>query len=797
MDLDEDVDPKPNPATLDFNSTRSAMTPGSQNDGAKPPIRRRAPIACRRCRRLRSKCIHEKASPPCKACEEAGLGPADCVFPARGQPDHDRQYRHPRTRVEKTAKRDPNKVRRDVLDAPISRQPTAPPTWPQPADDWDLLPPLPEVIDAVRLFTRKYFQLGFIPKDLFPQRLHRDHRSVSVFLILSILSISARFSPSLAKRYEGEIKAADYFMEQASGLALRELYQEPTLERCQAFYLLSIAQQGSGYRNKSYINLGIATRLALLMHLHREETYVLSNNATKEEIINAESARRTLWMLHSQDNLHCGTKSPTSLAASDITCLLPCAEEEFADGRQPRYRAALEDTPPARDDERLIHQPNRSLFATLIQAHYYWGKVAREATVSAKSPAPWEDSSDFAVMARKLEVWEQKLPAGHRWNHDLLLEYKEAGEDLAYMNVTMMTKLCNIVLRRPYLDEVIHPNVEDPQRRFFFAHMSDDLFRNVRDLYQQINVHFSAHGKDKSVGAQIASFCVYSCGLFSTYLCKYKKQICSDMSIIREGPNMLQRCMSILIDSKEVWPLASRWLESLEQFSRDPKAAVMSLERGMADGNDRALRSIRTIQTSSFSRDSVIPPLASDLATLGYPSQPSLRRSSHDLHGITNQPSTSQQLPAPRQEQLYYSVQTSQHSQPSYPSQMYPTQHATCAQPQPFPISMLVQPPFDQSNQQHPRPSQQTVQTLQAFSPHPNAVPMTHAANPNSLAISQLQQHGHQYDATPSSWGVPATSTLTTLGPGTDGFETELVKWSGEGAEAGNWATHGVGMISY
>lgn len=47
---------------------------------------------------------------------------------------------------------------------------------------------------------------------------------------------------------------------------------------------------------------------------------------------------------------------------------------------------------------------------------------------------------------------------------------------------------------------------------------------------------------------------------------------------------MFQRCMSILIDSKRVWPLASRWLESLEQFSRDPKAAVMGFERGMTEG---------------------------------------------------------------------------------------------------------------------------------------------------------------------------------------------------------------------
>ncbi|KAJ3951742.1 hypothetical protein N0V92_011848, partial [Colletotrichum tropicale] len=110
--------------------------------------------------------------------------------------------------------------------------------------------------------------------------------------------------------------------------------------------------------------------------------------------------------------------------------------------------------------------------------------------------------------------------------------------------------------------------------------MSDDLFRNVRELYEQVDAQFSVRSSEEGVGAQMASFCVYSCGLFSTYMVKYKN-ICSDKSIVAQAPNMLQRCMSILIESKQTWPLASRWLESLERFSRDPKAAAYS---SMADG---------------------------------------------------------------------------------------------------------------------------------------------------------------------------------------------------------------------
>lgn len=122
-----------------------------------------------------------------------------------------------------------------------------------PVDEWELLPPLPEVIEAVNTFTRHYFQLGFVPKTLFPARLEREHRSVSPFLLLSLLSISARFTSSLTHRFGSGVKAAEIFMERAEQLALSKIYDQPSLESCQAFYLLSIAQQGSGWKNSSYV----------------------------------------------------------------------------------------------------------------------------------------------------------------------------------------------------------------------------------------------------------------------------------------------------------------------------------------------------------------------------------------------------------------------------------------------------------------------------------------------------------------------------------------------------------------
>lgn len=160
-------------------------------------------------------------------------------------------------------------------------------------------------------------------------------------------------------------------------------------------------------------------------------------------------------MLHSQDNLHSGPLSPVSLSAGDIATLLPCNEEDFAHGREPRSRAALEGTQPAMDSPKLIRDPNRSLFATLMQIHNWWGIIGRRAVRYSKSPRPWDPASEFSQTARKLREWEQDLPHEHVWSTFLLKGYKAESQELAYLCVTMMTRLSNIVLRRPYLIESV------------------------------------------------------------------------------------------------------------------------------------------------------------------------------------------------------------------------------------------------------------------------------------------------------------------------------------------------------
>ena len=175
------------------------------------------------------------------------------VFPPRGQAEQDREFRHPRVRSERSRKRDTGRSARESLEDLMNLSLSTTSGLAAKFNERALLPPLPRVIDAIIKLISSHFQLGFLPKRLFPERLRINPESVSPFFLLSALSISARLTPAFAEQYGGPMKAAELFMECASAVAQREMFKEPSLERCQAFYLLSVSQQGSSLRNKSSV----------------------------------------------------------------------------------------------------------------------------------------------------------------------------------------------------------------------------------------------------------------------------------------------------------------------------------------------------------------------------------------------------------------------------------------------------------------------------------------------------------------------------------------------------------------
>lgn len=693
-------------------SATSKRDSASNNKTPPPPARRRGTVACRRCRRLRTKCVHgPECQAPCEACRAAGPATAaGCSFPRRGEKDVDRDFRRrpPTQRLSvsssssstssttssargtpattTTALQNPASSSSSSsllapavqplptgasmpVDAPllgraswsstatshgprsdhsssaasISSSSSSPPSCSglprngpriqfgtaatthqgTPLGQRRLVPggltvntnpllgsnnpnvffpPHEEIVAGCRVFVTSYFQLGFLPKALFLDSLARNVHSVSPFLLSSILSIAARFTPGLARRYGSSARATANFVHIARALAPAEMYK-PSLDRAQAFFLLAIAEWGSGDKERSAMDMGVAVRMAAILRLHREETYALPPGAPAEHVIRAESARRTFWMIHSQENLQAGYSSPAPFPLDDLTARLPCDEHDFAFGVAPAPRSVLPGTAPAEQAPDAARSKHRCLFATLVQAHHLWGQVARRACRSdLKSPGgarPWEAGSEYQTLTQQLRVFEAEMPDRHRWSLWNLRGWKAEQMHLSYLAVVMVLRVSNIVERRIYLDEILfsinnssNPLDMDvspkttttrntPPDDHFWRTMADELFGNVCELHEQIDAFYALRARDEGFPA-ILVFCVYICGSLASYLWRYP-QLCP--RVAPRAGEMALRSVQVLGALHRAWPTSTRWNQGLQQIASPIAAAAAAATATAGDSS--------------------------------------------------------------------------------------------------------------------------------------------------------------------------------------------------------------------
>lgn len=468
-----------------------------------------------------------------------------------------------------------------------------------PQASWSILPPFEEVVEGCHVFIRSYFQLGFLPKTSFFERLQKQRDSISVFLLTSILCISARFTPSLVRRYGNGQNATNTFLQKAAAMMPEYMYK-PSLEAIQSFFLISLAEWGKGDRDRSSTHMGIAVRMAGTLRLHREETYRLPENATADEIVESEVARRTFWMLENHDNLHSGYNSPVPFSLSDITTLLPCEEQEFAFGIAPRERAALIGTASALDDERLTKSPSRSLFATLIQCHNIWGQIARRVArneINQQNPKSLVANaavsrSEHLRLMELLRDFEDNLPVRHRWSVWNLRGFRAEKLDLAYLSVVTMIRLSNIILRRTAIHgsgTVASGQVHQGTNGAVHASTSEDemiitkdLFSNMVVLNEQIDAFFSLRSSTQGFPAFII-YCVYICGTLANHLQKSDNLAESMPEAASRTAEILAKSTKLLSDLQYAWPMTKRWSDALlKAYQSRPMTGPVSVNEELS-----------------------------------------------------------------------------------------------------------------------------------------------------------------------------------------------------------------------
>ncbi|KAK3375853.1 hypothetical protein B0T24DRAFT_676755 [Lasiosphaeria ovina] len=402
--------------------------------------------------------------------------------------------------------------------------PTLPPTLadaPPRTPGWESLPPHGEVVQGVESLTTSFVQLGFVPRQLFSSVLRERPETVSLFLVFSILAVSAPFTPSLVARYDGSgSRATQAFLRGASAFVPQHMLESSLERQCRRFFLSSIAEWGNGDKNRSLAYMGIARLAGILhlhLHLHREEAYRLPEGSSAEAVARPEGARRTFWMLETFENLHSGADSPIAFSYADMAVLLPCDERE----------AAL----------RLARASRASTPATTRG----WRACWPASSATCRRSTPWS-------------VWN-------------LRAFKLEGQDLAFLSAVMILRLSNAILRRSYLDGLLDAaarsrTVSDDKA---WQPVADQLYANMLVLHEQISVFF-AHRAPAHGYPALVVFCAYVCGSLANRL-HCQPQLC--VAVAPQALPVLRSSVRGLASLHVAWPFAQRWHRALAKATKD------------------------------------------------------------------------------------------------------------------------------------------------------------------------------------------------------------------------------------
>ncbi|KPI41952.1 putative transcriptional regulatory protein [Cyphellophora attinorum] len=143
---------------------------------------------------------------------------------------------------------------------------------------------------------------------------------------------------AITSKYEG---LAEHFYQRARKYAEQDEMKGHgesiiTLGHCQAWTLLACYEFRQIYFPRAWMSIGRASRLALMMGLHRQDRVGLDVKQTlppPRDWTDREERRRTFWMAYCQDRYaSIGTGWPMVIDEQDILTNLPASEEAFNRG---------------------------------------------------------------------------------------------------------------------------------------------------------------------------------------------------------------------------------------------------------------------------------------------------------------------------------------------------------------------------------------------------------------------------------------------------------------------------------
>lgn len=424
-----------------------------------------------------------------------------------------------------------------------------------------VLPDKDLIIETVEIFFENQYK-GIFPifhKPTFMSFLRSDEFNPTTFIelppittplqpnpvvLLAILALSARLQNTLPDALNASLD----FGWHARKLVLEE-FDNPSLSNVQALCVLSSHEWGEGNASRSYMYVGLAARMAMILGLNEEPT---GNNELENEV-----RRRAIWGVYMMDRCNSsGRKGHSCISLSDIHVRLPDHERNFIFG-EIQTQCFRNDVDKPETDRTKV-----SCNGFMIYLFEIWREIGTwvGVTGSKLEPlAPWDPESPFFKLSKRLDRFEEQLPSALNFSH--LEEHISFGSaaDFAYFHGLFF--LCRIFLNREYFYAL--PDIGPPG---WWNALTAQLFETL-DKLDLIAKRLKP--MNLMVIAPFTGFQVFTAGATSLYIAAYPPKV-----LKQHFPNqptqrfkaMARDCLTTLNSWRQSWGLGKNWIETLHKL---------------------------------------------------------------------------------------------------------------------------------------------------------------------------------------------------------------------------------------
>ncbi|GAA5840829.1 hypothetical protein JCM9279_001232 [Rhodotorula babjevae] len=429
-----------------------------------------------------------------------------------------------------------------------------------------VLPPLPVLLAGCECVFEGYFQLGFLHRPSFIHQLSTRPDTVSTFLLLAILSVSARFVPALVAQH-------DFYAARAHDLVLGELVS-PSLAVVHGLILLGVHDYGNGVAFRSRVLLSGAREMADALNLDKD--------LPGASVIDNEVRRRTWHFLSLDANfVSTSSSSGSSFDPLKVPVPLPSHEQDFSFGVPSRVVQFMPGATSVIAQTNPTVSGEASLLGALLAVVAIFGRAARALASGPgdedKNLAPWDEDSLFQLTQSALDAWLASLDSTRqKWSTPNLLAYRNLHLDLGFWHCWADFHAAHILARRAYLEQMIEalaPSTAEDEPatravkdkmapagpRAYWAGMAEQLVAHAFDLVElQEEV---SRGRPTATGmTPHLSFCVYVAATILNYL-----RVCPWLCPSRaaSAPSSIATALEMLQRTSTIWPVAERWHRAL------------------------------------------------------------------------------------------------------------------------------------------------------------------------------------------------------------------------------------------